>query len=132
MLPAWSNAAILRVTAAVIGMEFPDLAAAPHRSGSEIQASESWKSIDLSVDASKCVAPGLTGEEVPGQKTQLSSRHDAGSDGRPESMQHEARGAPREPMLAETQLRLVAVEVDVTAFLAHYPSEQFRQGRVVS
>jgi hypothetical protein len=46
-------------------------------------------------------------------------------------MQHEAGGASREPMLAETRRRLVAVEVDVAAFLSHDSTEQFRKRRVV-
>jgi hypothetical protein len=46
-------------------------------------------------------------------------------------MQHEARAASREPMLAEARCRFVAVEVDVPSFLAHDSAEQFRKRRVV-
>lgn len=68
---------------------------------------------------------------MPGEEVHLLRRHDAGSDGRPESTQHEARGASRKPMLVETRRRLVAVEIDVAAFLTHDSAEELGEGRIV-
>ena len=114
-----------------VGLRVMRRPSAPDGSTGEIKpASPGSRSICRSMRASEA-RTGLAAKEVPGQEAHFSRRHDAGSDGCPESMQHEARAASRQPMLAETRCRLVAVEVDVAAFLAHDSAEQFGKRRVV-